>query len=87
MKKKIRNIIIGIILFMLFVPIPSYAKDGGTVSYKAILWSVTDRHTMWTEDGVSGHIVGYEVRILWFEVYNDTEFVPHEENVNQENIE
>jgi len=87
MKKKVKRIIIGIVLFMLFIPLPSFAKDGGTVSYQAILWSVTDRHTMWTEDDVHGYIDGYEIRILWFEVYDNTKFVPNEDNITQENNE
>lgn len=79
--------VISIILAILLIPDKLYYKDGGTIKYEAILWSVTDRYTMWTVDGVDGHIEGYEIRILWFEVYDNTKFVPNEVNITQENNE
>lgn len=76
MKKKLKTVVIVMILVMLFVPVPSYLKDGGTVEYQAILWSVTKHHSMWTQNGVNGYLEGYKISVLWIEVYNDTEFVP-----------
>lgn len=84
MKKKLRMIIPVIIALILLVPIPMHAKDGGTVAYNAVLYGVTKRHSMWNEggtpDGTFGYLIGTEVRILWFTVYDDVEFVPQETN-------
>lgn len=82
MKKKLRIIIPLIIALILLIPIPMHAKDGGTVTYNAVLYSVTKRHSMWNEsgtpDGTFGYLIGTEVRILWFTVYDDVQFVPQE---------
>ncbi len=83
MKKKLRIIIpVIIIALILLFPIPMHAKDGGTVVYNAILYSVTKRHSMWNEgetpDGTFGYLTGTEVRILWFTVYDNVQFVPQE---------
>lgn len=72
MKKKVCIIAIIIFLLILLIPIPLHYKDGGTVEYKAILYSVKNNHYM--TDG--GNMIGTEVRILWFTVYDDTEFIP-----------
>lgn len=80
MRKKIIFIILFIVLLILFKPNKLYYKDGGTVQYEAILWSVIERHTIWEEDGVHGRLEGYEIRILWFEVYDNVKFVPKDYN-------
>lgn len=83
MKKKLRIIIpVIIIALILLVPIPMHAKDGGTVAYNAVLYGITKRHSMWNEggtlDGTFGYLTGTEIRILWFTVYDDVQFVPQE---------
>lgn len=77
MKKKKIIIISSIILFLLLlIPLPFHIKDGGSVQYAAILYSVTDVHALAEEDGVFGHNDGIRVKILGIEIYEKTEFVP-----------
>ena len=75
-KRIIRIVIFAVVLAVLLVPFPLRAKDGGTVCYAAVLYRVTDYHAMTELDGVFGFTVGYRVDILWFTVYERTEFVP-----------
>ena len=77
MKKRIAILII--VLLFLLTPIPIRAKDGGTVEYAAVLYKVTKRHAMTQQGNVEGFDIGTEVRVLWFDVYNDVEFVPGEQ--------
>ena len=85
MKKKAK-IVIGLIVLalILLVPIPVYYKDGGTVSYNAVLYSVTKVHSItsrYADDGEleMGHKVGTRVRVLIFPVYDDVREVFEEE--------
>ncbi len=74
MKKK--AIIIGVIILalLLLVPIPMHLKDGGSVRYKAMLYTVTDLHRLSIqEDGTAGYEDGLIIEILGMEVYNSTE--------------
>ena len=64
-------IICGVVILFLFVllcPVKYSYKDGGTVEYRAILYSVYDMHS-WVPDGI---LEGTVVEILGHEVYNDT---------------
>ena len=79
MKKKIKVISIIILLFIMLIPIKMECDDGGTVVYSAILYGITKCHSMFTKDGVDGYNIGTEVRILFFDVYDDVEFVPNEQ--------
>lgn len=45
-KKKRKKIFIILLILVLFFPITYRYKDGGTVSYKAILYSYTIYHRM-----------------------------------------
>ena len=67
-KSLIICIIIIFLLFVLMCPVKRYYKDGGTVAYKAILYTVYDMHA-WMPEGLEE---GTIVEILGFEVYNDT---------------
>lgn len=69
-KPSIRFIIITIALILLF-PIPIRYKDGGTVKYQALLYSITDYHAL---RGVDGYDTGIEIRILGRRVYENTTF-------------
>ncbi|NLI66877.1 MAG: hypothetical protein GX380_09130 [Tissierellia bacterium] len=69
-KPSIRFIIIIIALILLF-PIPIRYKDGGTVKYQALLYSITDYHAL---RGVDGYDTGIEIKILGRRVYENTTF-------------
>lgn len=71
MKKKIIRITIIIIALILLFPIPLRYKDGGTVKYQAVLYSITDYHAL---RGVDGYDTGIEIRILGITVYKNTTF-------------
>ena len=84
MKKKIMTVIcLVLVALVLLVPIPMYYKDGGTVSYNAVLYSVTKVHSItsrYTDDGEleMGHKVGTRVRVLIFPIYDDVKEVYEE---------
>ena len=79
MKKKIIILIIVILLFILLVPIPMHLKDGGTVEYKALLYTVSKGHSlkpipieeMEKEENNKGYEDGIIIEILGFEIYNN----------------
>lgn len=81
MKKKMMIIICLVLAaLVLLVPIPLRYKDGGTVSYNAVLYSVTKVHSItsrYADDGEleMGHKVGTRVRVLLFLVYDDVKEV------------
>ena len=79
MKKKI--IVICLIVFtfaILFIPIPSKMKDGGTIHYNAIMYDIYDVHRVTSplewNDAIGGneYIEGTIIEIYGFEVYNNT---------------
>lgn len=82
MKKRIFKIVcLVLVALILLVPIPVHYKDGGTVSYNAVLYSVTKVHSIgggrYTADGEleMGYEVGTSVRVLIFPVYDDVKEV------------
>ena len=81
MKKKILKIICWILVaLVLLIPIPVHYKDGGTVSYNAVLYSVTKVHSLIARNGADGEFeagyeVGTRVRVLIFPVYDDVKEV------------
>ena len=77
MKKKLKIIIPLIIAIILLVPVKERLKDGGPIKYNAVLWGVTKEHSMRRDSaGNHGFSTGIIVRILWFDVYKDLEFIP-----------
>ena len=66
-----------IILAILFTPIPLRMKDGGSVTYTAITYQVTDYHRHAEVDGIGGYTEGFRLVIFGFEVFEHTEFVPY----------
>ncbi len=84
MKKTIVIIITAVVAVILLFPIKSQYLDGGTVEYNAVLYGVAKQHSLISDiaspTGENGYNIGTRVRILWFEVYNDVEFVPWEVN-------
>lgn len=82
MKRSRRIRLILILLFLVSLipyPFPIELDDGGTVIYRASLWSVEKRHRLRQESDTKGHMVGTVISVLSFEIYNDVVFVPREE--------
>lgn len=75
MKKRIRIIFIILICALLLVPIPAWYKDGGTVKYTAITYSITKQHSLSLQG--KGYEVGTRVRILFWTVYDDVKYDPN----------
>lgn len=71
MKKQAMRIIIIIITLILMLPIPTHYKDGGTVKYQAVLYSITDYHAL---RGVDGYDTGIKIKILGITVYENMTF-------------
>ena len=68
--KKIALVIVGIILaIVLLFPIPMRLKDGGTVKYQAVLYSISDVHRLSLESE-TGYEEGMIIEILGVEIYN-----------------
>lgn len=68
MKKKFIKIVIIIVVLILLFPIPHRYKDGGTVKYQAVLYSITDYHAL---SGVDGYDTGIEIEILGKTIYKN----------------
>ena len=70
MKKKVM-LAVGILLaVILLVPVPLRCKDGGSIEYHAILYSVTDWHVREGRED-SGSIEGITIEILGIEVFDN----------------
>ena len=72
MKKIIITTICVLLAIILLVPIPLRLKDGGTVVYQAVLYSIEDVHRL-DHNSESGYIEGIVINILGYEVYNSIE--------------
>ncbi|MDF2653767.1 MAG: hypothetical protein K0R19_241 [Bacillota bacterium] len=70
-KKRIRITIMIALALILLIPIPIRYKDGGTVKYQAILYSITDYHAL---RGVDDYDTGLEIKLLGISVYENTTF-------------
>lgn len=75
-KKKLLTVVAVIAAAVLLIPFPIQYKDGGTVDYKAILYTVRKAHSLAVNNGEEGCYIGTQIRLLCWEVYNDVEFVP-----------
>lgn len=71
MKKKIILIIIILIAIILLFPIPMELKDGGSVEYRALLYTVTKYHKLAPIETESGYIDGIGIEILGKEIFNN----------------
>lgn len=74
MKKK-RIIVICIFLaVILLFPLKQQLKDGGTVEYNAILYSIKDVHRLNPDlESKQEYLEGIIVEILGFEVFNNVD--------------
>lgn len=71
MKKKLIVGICILLLAVLLVPIPMRLKDGGTVAYTAILYTIEDVHRLNPDmESEQEYLEGTIVRILGMEVFN-----------------
>lgn len=74
MKKKWIKILCVVIALIMLVPIPMQLKDGGTVEYTAILYKVSDVHSLAHPEDVEKGQEFYEgiiIEILGFQIYNN----------------
>ena len=72
MKKKF-FVAIAIIVVILLTPVRMNLKDGGSVSYKALVYEVTKIHRLSPEvEDVKPYIDGFEIKILGMTVYRET---------------
>ena len=70
MKKKLILIVAGVLLLACLFPIPFYLKDGGTVEYKALLYTVSRVHRLVDLDAERPYQEGTIVKVLGVELYN-----------------
>ena len=70
MKKKVIVTMLIVLLIILLCPIPMRLKDGGTVKYQAILYSVSDVHRL-APSTESGYEEGYVIEMLGMQVFNN----------------
>lgn len=69
-KKVIMAIMIIVILLVLFVPIPMYLNDGGTIEYKALTYKISKVHRI-VEDLENSYEEGIIIEVLGIELYNN----------------
>ena len=82
--KSIIIIVIIIVLIILLFPIPNKLKDGGTIEYKALLYTITNYHKIAPEENEKEYLEGVKFEILGFEIFNSLE--EKEEKIDKENI-
>lgn len=76
MKKKAIIILCVLLAIVLLFPVPLRLRDGGTVQYKAILYTVSDVHSLATiEDQEAGKEFneGIIIEMLGFEIFNSVD--------------
>lgn len=71
-KRNILIIAIIVLLVILLFPIPMKLKDGGSIEFKALLYSVTKYHKLALENSEKGYIDGVGIKILGMEIINTT---------------
>lgn len=67
-KKKIIIIVIVVLFILMLMPIPTKLKDGGSVSYNAILYKYTKVNNRM---GKKGRENGWELEIIGIPVANE----------------
>ena len=72
--KKWLPVVLILLALALLIPIPVRQKDGGTVEYKAALYSVYDFHRINPDiNGEKPFLEGTVIEILGVEVFNNVE--------------
>ena len=72
MKNKRLVVIAFLVLILLIIPIPFRLRDGGSIEYKAILYSVTKIHRL-NHQSSTGYEDGWKIEILGAQVYNEVD--------------
>lgn len=72
MEKKILRLIGIVLLAVCLIPIPIRLKDGGTVKYQALLYSISDVHRL-ALDQEDGYQDGIIVEILGRKIFSRIE--------------
>lgn len=67
--KKLITVICILLVIALLLPVPMRMKDGGTVKYQALLYSVSDVHRL-APTAESGYEEGIIVEILGIQIFN-----------------
>ncbi len=82
MKKKIIIAISIIIAVVLLFPSRTVLKDGGTVKYTALLYSITKYHRLAPMSSGSGYDEGISIKILGLEIFNNFKESHEQQNSN-----
>ena len=67
--KKVITVICILLVIALLLPVPMRMKDGGTVKYQALLYSVSDVHRL-APTAESGYEEGIIIEILGVQIFN-----------------
>ena len=62
-----------LLAIILLIPIPLRLKDGGTVEYKALAYSVSRVHRLASVKAEKEYEEGIIIKVLGIEVYNNVE--------------
>ena len=73
MKKRNVAIVWILLVIILLIPIPLRLKDGGTVVYKALAYSVSRVHRLASVKAEKEYEEGIIIKVLGIEVYNNVE--------------
>ena len=68
-KKHLITILCIILICVLLIPIPMRLKDGGTVVYQAILYSIEDIHRLNPEESQSAYTDAIRIKIFGAEIF------------------
>ena len=73
MKKRNVYIMCALLAIIFLIPIPLRLKDGGTVEYKALAYSVSRVHRLADVKAEKEYEEGIIIKVLGIEVYNNVE--------------
>ncbi len=79
MKKVFVTVIIILLVAIFILPIPMRLKDGGTVKYQAVLYSISDVHRLVPTENDAAYEDGLIIEILGFEIFNNIKKAPAQE--------
>lgn len=72
-EKKFALIVTGVLLLACLFPMPNHLKDGGTVEYRALLYTVSRVRRLNDLDAERSYQEGTIVKVLGIELYNNVE--------------